>query len=271
MLTLAPSGMDRINQRTWRKRSCVAKYRSAEGFSDLGERAALDSIALETKGQPILDLGVGGGRTVPLLCEISSDYVALDYTPELVEACRERFPGVRVSEGDARDLSRFADESFKLVVFSYNGIDSVDRLDRFAILREVHRVLRPDGIFVFSAHNLTGRHFEKATSLETAPSSNPIRVAARAGKWLFHQGRSLFNQSRYAKLEHQTNDYAIVNDSAEDHGIVIHYASLAAQLRELVEEGFRPDPVVYDNLEGHIMSTGDDASSVWWFHFVVRK
>ena len=54
------------------------------------------------RGQPILDLGVGGGRTVPLLRAVSSDYVAVDYTPAMGEACRRRPCG-----DDLRDVFWF--------------------------------------------------------------------------------------------------------------------------------------------------------------------
>jgi SAM-dependent methyltransferase len=157
-----PLLMDEINRRTWRDASTVRWFRRLEGWTDRGERAALELAAVEAKDQPILDLGVGGGRTVPLLRAVSRDYVALDYTPELVAACRQKYPDADVRHGDARDLSRFADGSFRLVVFSFNGIDSVNADDRMTILREVHRVLCPGGLFLFSAHNREGPgHGEK--------------------------------------------------------------------------------------------------------------
>jgi SAM-dependent methyltransferase len=263
--------MDEINQKTWKTRACVKQYGSATGFTDVGERAAFAAVTAEAKDQPILDLGVGGGRTVPLLNAISKNYVALDYTRELVQASRERYPLVRVVHGDARDLSRFADESFKLVVFSYNGIDSVDQIGRLAILREVYRVLEKDGVFLFSTHNLIGRALEARAASRPSLSLNPVRLAVRLGRSLFHAAQSRINQLRYATLDYVTKDYAILNDSAQDHGIMVYYTSLDAQLRQLVDHGFRADPLVYDNVQGRNMKSGDDASSVSWFHFIARK
>src|SRR4029077_6207672 len=126
------------------------------GWTDPGEQAALQSVRADASNQPILDLGVGPGRTVSLLREISTDYVGLDYTSELVLACRQRYPEVRILHGDARDLSQFSDGSFQLVVFSFNGIDAVNAEDRLTILREARRVLRPGGALLFSTHNRNG-------------------------------------------------------------------------------------------------------------------
>jgi Methyltransferase domain len=68
---------------------------------------------------------MGGGRTVPFLTRISADYTAVDYTPELVETCRLNHPGVRVHHMDARNMATFADNTFALVTFSFNGIASI--------------------------------------------------------------------------------------------------------------------------------------------------
>jgi SAM-dependent methyltransferase len=262
--------MDSINRETWRSPSSVRWYRESRGWTDPGEQAALACVAAEAKDRPILDLGVGGGRTVPLLRAISSDYIAIDYTPELVEACRARYPDAQVFCGDARDLSRFSERSFQLVVFSFNGIDSVNADDRFAILREVHRVLRPGGVFVFSAHNRDGPGMKEGLSLGVHRTRNPLKLAARLVRGALHASRSLRNYRRYSKLRYEDAGYSIANASAHDHGILIHYITLEHQLRQLESGGFSPGPLVFANVDGRPVSLGDDTRDVWWFHFVAR-
>jgi len=99
------------HRRAWSAPSTVQSFRDREGWTDPGERAAFECVRADAADQPILDLGVGAGRTVSLLRSISRDYVGLDYTPELVGVCRQKHPGVRIVQGDARDLSQFADGS----------------------------------------------------------------------------------------------------------------------------------------------------------------
>ena len=109
------------------------------------------------RGGRVLDLGVGAGRTTPFLAARASRYVGLDFAPRMIEACRKRFPELDFVVGDAADLSAFADESFDVVVFSFNGIDYLPSDEaRARCLRECRRVLAADGLLILSAHNARG-------------------------------------------------------------------------------------------------------------------
>lgn len=267
----APYLMDRINRKTWSERSTLDRLRKLEGWSDPGERAALERVTWEAKDQAILDLGVRGGRTVPLLRAISHDYVAIDCTPELVEACKTKYPYVHVEHGDARDLSRFADASFKLVVFSSTGIDAVNPDDRAAILRGVHRVLRNDGILLFSTHNHEGPGHRVMLSFGIRPTRNLVKLAVRVVRAAVRSIRTLHNYGCNSKLNWEGDGYSITNAAAHSHGLLIHYISLNRQLRELENAGFRAGPVVFDNIAGELVKPDQDTSAISWFHFVARK
>jgi SAM-dependent methyltransferase len=173
------TAQDRINQKAWRSRSARRRYGTASDWTDPGEAAAMAWLAEEVRGQPVLDVGVGGGRTVPLLRAVSDDYTAVDYMPEMVDLCRRNHPGVRVLQMDARDLSRFADRSFALVMFSFNGIDAVDYAGRLAILREFARVLRPGGVVLFSTHNRQGPSYRATLSHFVRLTAMPCASAPR--------------------------------------------------------------------------------------------
>jgi ubiquinone/menaquinone biosynthesis C-methylase UbiE len=263
--------MDLINRRAWSFPSTVRSFRALEGWTDPGERAAFDGVRSAAHGQPILDLGVGAGRTVPLLRDISKDYVGLDYTPQLVEACRKKHPGVRIVQGDARDLSQFASGSFELVVFSFNGIDAVNPTDRVVILREARRVLRSGGMLLFSSHNRNGPGFGERLTFGVYKTRNPFKLARRVVTAALHAPRTVRNYSSYSKLVFDGEGYAIRNASAHDHGILVQYVTLGWQLRQLNGLGFQPDPLIFASSDGRRLSADDDTRDVWWFHLVVRK
>jgi SAM-dependent methyltransferase len=124
-------------------------------------------------GMAILDLGVGGGRTTPHLSSIASRYVGVDYAGEMIAACRKRFPGLEFEVANAADLSTFASSTFDAAVMAFNGMDSVIPDEaRFAALREIGRVLKPQGILIFSSHN--------PRSIWVRASWNPERLRSMA-------------------------------------------------------------------------------------------
>ena len=65
--------VDRINLSEMRKAASVLHYSRSDELS-AAEQAALDRVTAECRGQAILDIGVGGGRTVSPLMRVSSRY-----------------------------------------------------------------------------------------------------------------------------------------------------------------------------------------------------
>jgi SAM-dependent methyltransferase len=140
----------------------VERSASAQGWENPGEEVALAIVAPLVRSKRVLDIGVGGGRTVALLALLTDQYIGVDISPGMVAACQARYPGKDFRVVDARDMSMFEDGSFELVFFSYNGIDTVDRDDRKKVYKEIHRILTEDGIFVFSTLNKDGRSYKES-------------------------------------------------------------------------------------------------------------
>lgn len=241
--------VDEVNRPTW---SRFASAYAIEGWSDPGELGALTFVADRVRGLPILDLGVGGGRTVSLLRLLSADYLGIDYTPELVELCRSRHPDVEIEAGDARELGGLSAGSRWLVVFSNNGIDAVDHEGRQAVLDGVHRVLQPGGTFLFSTlnkdHPLFGCHPGTAPVITWLPGSllptvpgDPTAggtgdgdVAADDGAWL----RATRNWRRLRHELRDEGDWGLAPFAAHEFGLVTHFITLHGAVDELDRHGF---------------------------------
>lgn len=238
--------IDSINMRTMTDAAVVAHYARPWGLSP-AEDATFGHVADEAAGQPVLDIGVGGGRTVQALLGISQDYLGIDYSPDMVQACRRRFPGVRFEHADARAMPQLADGSIQLAVFSCNGIGMVSHDDRLRILREVHRVLRPGGLFVFSTHNRNSPEYRRGFRFPSMQwSLNPLRLLVRATRFGRDTIRRLRNRRRFRPMEVHAEDYAMVNDVCHDYGTMLYYVTLEQQRRQLVEAGFAPDAEAWD-------------------------
>jgi ubiquinone/menaquinone biosynthesis C-methylase UbiE len=216
----------------------VGNYLPSNGLQ-LSEQVALSTIAAEARNRPILDLGVGTGRTVRALMDISENYVGVDYVPKMVATCRQRFPGVHFVHGDARKLSQFEDNSFFLIVFSQNGICMADHAGRMAILKEAFRLLEPGGVFLFSTYNLNGSRYKAPFRFPSFRLTNdPFKLVVRGFRFASHTVVRIVNRLRFARLEQRCSEYSIINDGCHDYSMLLYYASLENHFRQLNSTGF---------------------------------
>ncbi len=146
-----PARDEAVNLRTYRVPEVASHYAA------LNYLTPCEQLLFRTHIKPgiaVLDLGVGGGRTTPYLSRTASRYVGVDYSEAMLHVCKKKFPDLDFVLADASDLSAFEDASFDAIVFSFNGLDYVvPDENRLRCLRECWRVLRTDGVFVFSSHN----------------------------------------------------------------------------------------------------------------------
>ena len=106
------------------------------------------------KGADILCLASGGGQQGPVLAAAGARVTVFDNSPAQLKqdqlvAERESL-SIQTVEGDAADLSVFADESFDLV---FNPCSTVFMQDVRAVWKECYRVLRHDGILMTGSMN----------------------------------------------------------------------------------------------------------------------
>jgi SAM-dependent methyltransferase len=258
--------MEQINRRTWSNPLSRRDYRSSSGFINEGERVVFDIARNRAAGARILDIGIGGGRTTGLLQDMAADYIGIDYTPEMVTLAQRNYPAAHFANMDARDLSAFGNGSFDLVVFSYNGIDSVDADGRKAVLSEVSRVLKAGGTFVFSTFNRNWHGFgEHRARSSIVWSRDPLRLSFR----LLKHAVGLVREKRFAPLEERDGEHAILLHRAHDFGIMV-YATTPDQLRaQLSVSGFDGDPMLF-SVDGERLG-GGSLPDEEYFHVVAYK
>jgi len=254
------------NKRFYERRFVGARYARQSALQP-AEAAILERHRDEIAGARILDLGVGGGRTTAFLAALGRSYVGIDYSGEMVERCRKRFPAARFEVADAADLSRFADSSFEFVLFSYNGIDAVGHAQRLRILAEVRRVLAGDGLFLFSSHNRNFR-VPRPWALEHL-AINPVRHPFRFIRRLAAFPLGIVNYLRQSGTEETGDDHCIAIDSAYLYSLRHYCMTLEAQERQLRAQGF--DIVERAGIDGRPAGPGESATLADpWIQYLCR-
>jgi ubiquinone/menaquinone biosynthesis C-methylase UbiE len=260
------NNVDRINVNTMRL--SVADYAERDDIT-AAERMALSHVAEHVKDKVILDIGVGGGRTVKALLDISKNYTGVDYVHEMVDECKRRYPEVKFVQGDARDLSEFSNESVSLAMFSLNGISMVDHRGRLEILNEVYRVLDPGGYFLFSTYNKDNPEYNKFFRFPRFRlTKNPIRLGVRCVKYFTNLLPMIFNRYRFKKHELHMEDYSIVNDKCHRYATMLYYISQQGQINQLVAAGFDSAVLAFDLAGNKIGSGGTLDDSIF---YIARK
>lgn len=110
------------------------------------------------KTDKILDIGCGAGRTtINLYKKGYKNITGLDLSTTLIDYAKTYIKNNKLDiefiNGDATKLP-FKDNSFDVVIFSYNGMQCIPgKKNRDKVLSEVCRVLKPKGLYLFTAHN----------------------------------------------------------------------------------------------------------------------
>jgi SAM-dependent methyltransferase len=230
------------------------------------EEAILLSLREEIKQKPILEIGVGAGRVTAHLLAMSKDYIGIDYAEEMIEFCSKKFEDATLRVCDARNMSAFKDEQFAAVFFFWNGIDSVGPRDRILILKEVNRVLKKNGVFVFSAHNLDWWKHRSLTSFSRFSfARNPFALIK------YKKGSiQLYVAGLVSRLRTRLRDtgYAVILEYEEFMVLPIYYINKNTQEQQLLDAGFCPVECV--GLDGS-PSDGESQIRDYLLHYVARK
>jgi SAM-dependent methyltransferase len=132
------------------------QHAATGAYNSMYDRPAVLELCGDVQGLSVLDVGCGPGLYAEeLVARGASELTGVDASPTMVELARARVPeraAFRVHDLES-PLDWLAPDSFDLAVMAL-VIHHLD--DRVGVLREIHRVLRPDGRLVVSTHHPTG-------------------------------------------------------------------------------------------------------------------
>lgn len=148
---------------------------AADMWNEL-EQKHFDRLILEwfaaqfDKGEPILEIGSGPGEVTAYLHRCGANCLGTDLCPQMIENARKYFPTLPFDVQDFFQL-KYSDESFAGVVGFYAIVNlTLPEID--LVLHEVKRVLKENGLFLFSFHVYEGS--ERIDLADYLEKDNPL-------------------------------------------------------------------------------------------------
>lgn len=251
------------NQSAYNDEQIVLKYKAERNLQP-AEKTIFELFKPGLGEYNLLDIGIGTGRTTIYFGPPAKSYVGVDYAPNMVEYCKKAFDFKNASFDvcDARDMHQFKDGTFDMVIFSFNGIDCVPFEDRSKILKEINRVLKPGGYFIFSSHN--ARNLQRKYSFRMP--RNPLNY--------FKEKKRLSNiRERNGSMEQYENkNYFHLFDGVEnDWTMPVLYIKPETQVEILSQHGFSQfrffNRTTGKELTQDLFSTYEEP----WLYYVCQK
>lgn len=112
------------------------------------ERQHYLQALLEEDRNDILELGAGTGRDGLYFQENRFEVVCVDQSAEMVRLCKEK--GLDARQMDIREM-KFEDGQFDSV-YAMNSLLHIPKEEIGGVLAQVHRVLRPGGLFFYGVY-----------------------------------------------------------------------------------------------------------------------
>ena len=202
-------------------------------------------------------------RTTLHFAPFTREYIGIDYSKEMINACKKRlehFPSnIKFEVVNANDLSQFQNESFDFILFSFNGLDYSNEMDRKNVLKGIIRICKPNSIFCFSTHNIqTINHY----------------YAFNFSFNLKHLLKEIYRQYFLRSMNQKKNikkEFTFFWDGAHNFKLHTYYCNPSFQIKQLSDLGFR-NIKVYD-LSGNDITNSDKlaATKDAWLYYICEK
>ena len=168
----------------------------AKGFKKSIDKLS-DSIDLQ--GKEVLDVGTGTGAWGSLfLFKGVKSVTGVDFSAKMIKQARKNHTDMNFFIADAKDLSRFADNSFDIVTASY-VLHGTKREMRKAILSEMSRVAREYVVI----HDFMGKTHFAIKILEWLERSDFVNFK----KTFAEEMREFFNSTKEIEVGDGTGLY----------------------------------------------------------------
>lgn len=219
----------------------------------LDPEGRLGSIA----GKEVLCLACGGGQQSAAFALLGGEVTVFDLSESQLrrdaEAAAHYGLGIRIRQGDMRDLSGFAEAAFDIIYHSYSlGFVPEARV----VFEQVARVLRRGGVYHFVCANpfflgLTERDWDGQGYPLKHPYLDGAELTYEDQEWVYDRGSSAPIQ-RPREFRHTLS--TLINGLVEQGFVVLHVSDYS---------NFHPDRSAEPGTWDHFVSVAPPWLSFW--------
>jgi SAM-dependent methyltransferase len=237
------STSERINTEFWSSTDQIAPY---ETRVLLPVEVVVLARFHEAVSGRVLELGCGAGRLLGYLATLSREAHGIDISEAMVHKCNSLHPTARAQVGDIATLDGVPDLTFDAVFAINNVLDLFDDVRRRQVLARLRDRIDPQGLLIFSSHNLASREGD-ALAAGREPTSRRARallsmLGNRTPSEIARLARRaparVRNRRRLAPLQYTTPTHAVINDHAHDYSMLLYYIDRHSQEQQLAEAGY---------------------------------
>lgn len=118
----------------------------------------------------VLELAAGTGIITKALADRGYEVIGVDLSERALSRLKSKLPDIAVSQVDFNEGLNFADDSFEAItsVWANRFIKDTDYL-----LQEIHRVLKPGGVFLWPIFPTESRNWKRLSKRGVMPTQAP--------------------------------------------------------------------------------------------------
>ena len=177
---------------------------SAEGelFEGYWTKRYLKNLKYLPKGERILDIGCGDAKYFIKLTDKFNEFYGVELSSVHFESAKNVFPAGNYVVADGGELP-FQDSSFDTIT-SFGAFEHNEDID--SIFKECYRVLKEDGVLLFSVPNYVSPYFPYCYISHTIRGHD--RIAAIGHYYTKRELLSKLKEQRFCKIEIADSIYA---------------------------------------------------------------
>ena len=119
-----------------------------------------ENIFMAKEYKKVLDLGCGIGQYTKYFLENNFEVVATDISEKALNYLKKEYPNVKTILQDMTEKFKFDDNEFD-IVFANLSIHFFSEKDTQKLIKEIKRILKPNGLFIGSVNSTRAYEFIK--------------------------------------------------------------------------------------------------------------